>query len=440
MKPIDFWTSFSLFRFHPSNMNSNPLLDETENSSPVLFDPSPQPKWNPFTNGFSKNATTVQSNSKTFYILNKEQQPLLATPSQEPKENPSQSDHFQPLMRKKGFFRFGSVLLFALCIVQAINTILVKKVSILAPNAVFTLMLIQSLGSIIGFGILWFFIQLRGNIDHETVSFRKWWVHLLIIGISFTLFNMFLRGGSRGNLVAGPLIVLITQLALPVNMLLSYIFLSKHYSRYQILAAFFLIGGVVVSLIPQFRSISHSSNEVSAIVLLLGSTLPIVVGTVYLEHQLKKKPTFHIVWGWFVLNLFEFLGGLPLLWAQPIFQSNVTNVYSMALYGFECIFVGINHFPNDHCQTAGKWWGIYMAFNLIFNMNMAYLVYHESSNHVWIASTASIPLAQILFGIPFLFGSAAAIAFHPLVICALFIVMISLIAFHYFDNNSSEKE
>ena len=82
----------------------------------------------------------------------------------------------------------------------------------------------------------------------------------------------------------GPLIILLSQAAIPVSMVISYFLLKARYSIWQYVGALIVAGGIVVVLAP---TISGSGSVLWAVAMIL-STVPMALSSVYKEMALGE--------------------------------------------------------------------------------------------------------------------------------------------------------
>ena len=380
--------------------------------------------------------------------------------------------------------------LVALVLLQTVNLVLVKKVSIMAPHAAYVLTQLQAASSVVGYGSLLLLrvayrrviasrqewpeakvveplsphssygtmedsllrnddgIQgARENIydssadfrevsDAERLqayalsrSFRHWWRVFLVVAVCFSLYNFLFRVGGRGQLVAGGIIVLINQLSIPIVMLLSFVFLSKRYRLLQYAGAIVIIGGVVVSLIPEFGTMGSHHSELWAIVIVVASTVPVAVATVYLEFHLQHGG-FNIIWGWCWINVFQFLVGLPLVFALPLQGTAFSDIWASVADGASCLFLAQNTYSDDQCGTVGLWYLVYFVFNIAFNISLGWVLKLSSAALYSVASTVALPLSNIAFSLRVLMGDDVT-PWSYWDLAALAIVVVGLVLFRF---------
>jgi drug/metabolite transporter (DMT)-like permease len=87
---------------------------------------------------------------------------------------------------------------------------------------------------------------------------------------------------------SGALLVLLLQAAIPVSMLISKIMLKTEYKSYHYVGAVLVIGGLVVSLLPQLQhhDDNSGSNQLLWAGVLIASCIPMALGYSYfhVEH------------------------------------------------------------------------------------------------------------------------------------------------------------
>jgi hypothetical protein len=75
----------------------------------------------------------------------------------------------------------------------------------------------------------------------------------------------------------------------------------------------------------------------------------------------------------------------------------------MCSAGIKC-FGGYNSLPDDNCGMAPLYTTIYILFNLAYNVFIILLLKFGSSNILWFCMTLQVPIANLVFGIPFMPG------------------------------------
>jgi len=227
----------------------------------------------------------------------------------------------------------------------------------------------------------------------------------MVMGFLFTLSNFMVFSGSRGEIIPGPLVVLLQQAVIPACMVLSIIVVQVRYRIVHYLGSACIIAGIIISLWPELREIRHV-GAMYAVLLVLGSSIPLSLAIILMEHTLKlKQLTLHETWVmWTWVNVFEVLAAVPLIVVMlPIQGIPLSHTFTHLHDGFFCLLVG-DRAMGSFCPKVG-WW--YLGFILVLvatKTNMSLILQWDSATLMWIASTAAVPLSAIAFTWPFIMG------------------------------------
>ncbi len=107
---------------------------------------------------------------------------------------------------------------------------------------------------------------------------------------------------------SGALLVLLLQAAIPVSMVVSKVLLKTTYQSYHHVGALLVIGGLVVSLLPELEKHADggANNQLVWAGVLIASCIPMALGAVYKEMALGQHDM-NVMYlnGW--VGLFQFL-------------------------------------------------------------------------------------------------------------------------------------
>jgi drug/metabolite transporter (DMT)-like permease len=206
----------------------------------------------------------------------------------------------------------------------------------------------------------------------------------------------------------GPLVILLTQAAIPINMVLCKLILKAEYNRFQYVGALIVAGGIATVLVP---SITGGGDITWAIVLIL-SCVPMTLSSVYKEIALGETeldPMYLNGWIAVFQCSFAFLLCVPasLVSEPPV---AIEDLPQNMLNGAKC-FVGISsqtcEAGDDECTAdncfpnAPLFVTIYLVFNQLYNLFILLLIKYGSSNLLWMALTLMVPLGNVAFTLPF---------------------------------------
>eukprot|EP01090_Pellita_catalonica_P006501 TRINITY_DN16732_c0_g1_i1.p1 TRINITY_DN16732_c0_g1~~TRINITY_DN16732_c0_g1_i1.p1 ORF type:complete len:298 (+),score=41.64 TRINITY_DN16732_c0_g1_i1:52-945(+) len=254
--------------------------------------------------------------------------------------------------------------------------------------------------------------------------------------------------------VGGALQTLLLQGALPLTMMLSLIFLGARYNFIQIGAAIAIVGGIVISVIPNFSSIGKVRGQFYWIVIYLVLNIPAAVSTVFKEYIFKTRDYVSILYLLLWDGVFQFIAILFLLPIDliPDFGSVPPDrLFKHVSEGVMCFF---RHYPEnptsdmalsssgdpmDDCDTA---WIPTMAlvfFYVTSQMCIQYLVKYGSAAFYYLALTIPVPLANIAFSFEFLMGDKRS-PLSTYDILALGVILFGLCVYHYYASTDTSRQ
>jgi len=248
----------------------------------------------------------------------------------------------------------------------------------------------------------------------------------------------------------GPLLILLSQMAIPVSMILSKNMLNATYQPYQYVGAVVVAMGIIVVLAPSLNdsgsetcqaydedkfcsiceditdadtcgaqldgdtTICHWDTAKSSSTQLLiwagvmvVSCVPMTLSSIYKEKALgdtELDPVF--LNGW--IAVFQFLFSIPLaipaaLAGQPpIYPSDLWDNLTGGLkcwVGGDTIDSGCN--PDD-CDLAPLFVNIYLVFNVSYNILIILILKFGNANILWLAMTIMVPVGNLTFALPFM--------------------------------------
>lgn len=206
----------------------------------------------------------------------------------------------------------------------------------------------------------------------------------------------------------GPMVILLVQAAIPVNMVLCKYMLNATYNMYQYCGALIVAGGIATVLVP---TMTGGGDVLWSLVMML-STVPMTLSSVYKEIALgdtELDPMY--LNGW--IAVFQVLFGIVLCVPGSMVSEPPVSIPDLPgnIYdGLKC-FVGINSQTceegDDDCTTddcypqAPMFVCIYLVFNQLYNLLILLLIKFGSSNLLWLALTLMVPLGNVAFTLPF---------------------------------------
>lgn len=116
-------------------------------------------------------------------------------------------------------------------------------------------------------------------------------VRLAALGFLSAIYDALIYVGSRGDYVAGSLIVLLLQLSLPLTLILSLFLLRTSFHLTHYVGAVVTVFGVCVSLIPEVvhSKHQHAYAELICILCICVANFPSSLQVLLIEVLLKRK-------------------------------------------------------------------------------------------------------------------------------------------------------
>lgn len=264
------------------------------------------------------------------------------------------------------------------------------------------------------------------------------WHAYAFVGLCLMAQNFLNRTGSRGTLVPGPMLLLLNQAVVPVTMVASIVFLRKRFRLAHYAGVMLILGGMCLSLIPQMGAMRRGATGWAVLLIALAS-LPSSAAFVKLELEFRGG-RMEVVWGWFIINVWQFFLGLLLILAMP-FDDDVSlaQVPSYMADSLRCLFAGENTYANDVCSIAGTTYVMYWVTNTTMNLIVACVLASLGATVSYIAFTAALPVSDLLFATPLLMGSHAS-SFSGWSIGALVTVVLGLALYRSTKEGDRDEE
>ena len=215
------------------------------------------------------------------------------------------------------------------------------------------------------------------------------------------------------------------QVVLPFNMIGSIIFMGTRYHAAHWIGAFLAIVGVIINLIPLFNGTANQNDKglnptFGWVSLNAVSYLFMAASNIYKEIALKD----HDLDVWYAnawVCIYQLLWGLLTIWTvgipafvdpSPTIPMSLFGQYILngiiCFFGYTAVDV-TNTLPNHDIpcnQGILLVFGLFIFFNVLFNMLMLYTFKSGSSVLFVISSAIALPLSDILYTFPAIAGSA----------------------------------
>jgi drug/metabolite transporter (DMT)-like permease len=251
-------------------------------------------------------------------------------------------------------------------------------------------------------------LKYGNQITREALSVPqyKWAVMGFLDSVAGIMQSLSVNYVSNGSLVT-----LLMQFAIPSSMIISYIFLKTRYKPTQYLGALIVLVGLVIVLLPTFMhpgSNKSAKNPVAWAIVLMLSCVPMCLSSVYKEKALGDVDIDPVYMnGW--VAVYQFLFSIPLLLPSAV-ASNVSiqdlpdNLWNgmRCLAKYDTQMVAADGLTVDNCHWGPAYVGIYIMFNVGYNILIILILKYGSSNVLWLAMTVMVPLTNFSFTLPFM--------------------------------------
>mmetsp|Transcript_40571 Transcript_40571/g.84740 ORF Transcript_40571/g.84740 Transcript_40571/m.84740 type:complete len:391 (-) Transcript_40571:337-1509(-) len=249
------------------------------------------------------------------------------------------------------------------------------------------------------------------------------------------------------KIASGSLLILLSQAAIPISMLISRLLLKASYTRMQYLGALLVMCGIGIVLGPRLTegggggggdgppSAGQGGGEValwSAVMIL--SCVPMTLSSVFKEMALNDidlDPMY--LNGYIALYQFVFclLAAAPAAVAVGLPVADVpSNCWDglLCYLGRNSIVGGADPAGDDDCGAAPAYVNLYLAFNIVYNILMILILKYGSANLLFLALTVTVPMGNLAFAIPWMPGSRPLTVFDG---AGLAVIMLGLVVYRF---------
>jgi hypothetical protein len=130
-----------------------------------------------------------------------------------------------------------------------------------------------------------------------------------------------------------------------------------------------------------------------------------------------------------MVAVYQFIWSFPLLPPSALAVGvSISDIGQNLARGAEC-YTGFNAVASDTCATSPIYVNLYILFNLGFNVLIVVILKYGSSNLLWLAMTATVPISDLAFAIPGVPG------YQPVswsVGAGLPVIMIGLVVYRFY--------
>lgn len=199
--------------------------------------------------------------------------------------------------------------------------------------------------------------------------------------------------------LGGSLLILLSQSAIPISMIISKALLRATYKIHEYLGAAIVSTGILIVLLPSMHTIlqfytTTSNDTLLWSMVMISSSIPMCLSSVYKEKALNETQLDPIYLnGW--IGIFQFLYAIPLAIPAAYAGSPVVELSSLPknlLDGFYC-YLGYNSITTgshlDECDTATFYVTIYLLFNVTYNILILLILRYGSANILYLVRSYS---------------------------------------------------
>jgi len=238
------------------------------------------------------------------------------------------------------------------------------------------------------------------------------WYKFAVMGILDGIAGLMQSFAVNG--LAGPLIQLLMQAAIPISMLISKLILKAKYGIHHYVGASIVVAGLLIVMIPSFlpgHSDSVGTTQLMTAVwagVLIASCIPMTLSSVYKEKALGEVEI-DVVYmnGW--IAIYQLI--ITLILAVPSAYASSLTVEQLPqnVWGGAKCYAGYNSVMKengdiwvDKCSMSPIYVSVYIFFNVLYNILIIMILKYGSANILWLAMTFMVPLANFSFALPFM--------------------------------------
>lgn len=250
------------------------------------------------------------------------------------------------------------------------------------------------------------------------------------------------------KIASGSLLILLSQAAIPISMLISRVLLKASYSRMQYFGALLVMSGIAVALWPRLTAHDEGpalpgqgATEValwSAVMIL--SCVPMTLSSVFKEKALNDIDLDPIYLnGYIALYQFVFClpAAVPAAWAIGLPLGEVPrNCWDglLCYVGRNSVVSSPDPSADDDCAAAPLYVNLYLGFNILYNILMILILKYGSASLLFLALTVLVPLGNLAFAVPWMPGSRPLTVFDG---AGLAVIMTGLVVYRFLANASA---
>nr|CEL70022.1 TPA: Putative chloroquine resistance transporter [Neospora caninum Liverpool] len=299
---------------------------------------------------------------------------------------------------------------FLLLVTSTGNTICFKKMIDKLPNYSPFLTQVTTVAFVPVFFALSFYTDYAGGLPQEMAEFPK--RNFAVMGSLDSFSGILAIIGAVHT--TGTTQVVLQQSCIVFILLASIVMLRKRFHVAHYLGAAVIILGVLVVKLPDLLHPSPDGGDDMFVfnLLYLLSNLPVAISCVYKEMAFRGvEMGANYLQAW--VALFQFLIGflilplnaLPVLGPQRVplaeLPASLWNG-TRCLFGYntivtDCGDAGGLQSPCDDCEGAWKYVGMYLGFNLLYNMFIIFVVKNGGAALTFLVSTLRLPVTALAF-------------------------------------------
>lgn len=240
---------------------------------------------------------------------------------------------------------------------------------------------------------------------------------------------------------SGSLLILLTQSAIPISMLISKLILKAKYGIHHYSGAAVVLAGLIVVLLPNFIEPEANTSDESNLVItiwcgvMIFSCVPMTLSSVYKEKALGEVEIDVIYMnGWIAVyqSITSVALAIPSAYASGLTISELPkNLLDGAkcYVGTDSILHATSSVPADQCHSAPLFVTSYLLFNVVYNVLIIMILKYGSSNILWLAMTLMVPFGNLAFALHFVPGHQPLTVWNDV---GLVLIMGGLIVYRFF--------
>jgi len=206
-----------------------------------------------------------------------------------------------------------------------------------------------------------------------------------------------------------------------------------------------LIGiGVIVSIYPKLSNASTFESNAFWLLMFISSRIPAAFSSVYQEKILKFEGDMDIWYFSGVVALYQLIVGFGTFWTvfinlpAPSKHVSISKFPDYMMDATACLLGYSSTNSDSNCEFSWAIFGVFLLFNITFNVLITFVMKRGSATLAVIASTTTLALTSLGYHIPILAGEAKVESITSYSIISLFIIIIAIFVYKIRDEIRDE--